>query len=341
MTLDLREFEGADERIELRQALIRTQQQLRRAKAKVEDLVEATQVGAKDAMIALGPVQPVKPPKTDRRKGKAEVALWHLTDWQGTKVTTSYNSQLMRDRIMRFCDVAGEITEIQRTHHPVKRCVIMFGGDMMEGLFNYPAQSWEIDGSLFDQYARVSRLQVDVVRRALSMYEQVEVVGEYGNHGRLGSKRAEIPRADNMDRMVQHLAREMTLDEPRLSWRPPSAEDMQRIEIGNYRALLIHGDEIGRNGYASPMTIVNHVAKWQSGSYPWAFRDCFMGHFHNHCEWALPNGQGALYQTGAPESDNRYAMVGMASSATPSQRLHFVEPVKGRTTGQYKVHLDS
>lgn len=140
--------------------------------------------------------------------------------------------------------------------------------------------------------------------------------------------------------MIQHLAREILDDEKRLIWHESSFEDIQRVEIGNYRALLIHGDEIGRNGYASPMTIVNHVAKWQSGAYAWEFRDCYLGHYHNHCEWALPNGRGAVYQTGAPESDNRYAGVHMAASATPSQRLHFIDPVKGRVTGQFKVFLD-
>jgi hypothetical protein len=28
-------------------------------------------------------------------------------------------------------------------------------------------------------------------------------------------------------------------------------EDIQRVEVGNYRALVIHGDEIGRGGFAS------------------------------------------------------------------------------------------
>jgi hypothetical protein len=38
------------------------------------------------------------------------VALWHLTDWQGSKRTTTYNSQVMRDRVLRFTDKAHKIT---------------------------------------------------------------------------------------------------------------------------------------------------------------------------------------------------------------------------------------
>jgi hypothetical protein len=52
------------------------------------------------------------------------------------------------------------------------------------------------------------------------------------------------------------------------------------------------------------------------------------------------NGQGSVYQTGSTESDNRYAGVLLAASATPSQRLHFIDPDKGRVTAAYKIWLD-
>jgi hypothetical protein len=338
---DLSEFEDLTRAEDLRKALYHTQQKLRKAHARTEDLVAAVHEGAMEAMLSVGPVPPAPAPSVDRRRvSKPEVALWHLTDWQGSKVTASYNSEIMRERVLRFCDKATKLTDVQRADHPIRKCLIMFGGDLIEGLFNFPQQPWEVDAGLFDQYVRAGRLKADVVRRALAIYEEVEIVDEWGNHGRLGSKRAAVPRSDNLDRMVSHLAREQLAGEERLTWGPPSAEDIQRIEIGNYRALLIHGDEVGRNGYASPMTIVNHVAKWQSGSYAWEFRDCYLGHYHNHCEWSLPNGLGAVYQTGSPESDNRYAGIHMAASAIPSQRLHFIDPRRGRVTAQYKVHLD-
>lgn len=356
----LNDMRDASSQAELRQALYRAQESNRKLREKHSQYVIATVEACKDATLSLGPIAPVPAPARDsRRKAKPEVALWHLTDWQGGKITASYNGQVMRERVMRFCEKAVALTEIQRAHHPVRKCMIMFGGDLIEGLFQYPAQAFQVDASLFGQYTRAVRLVIDVVRYALANYDEVEVIGEWGNHGRIGSKRSEVPTPDNFDRMIQWTARELlTLLEPkRLTWEDPAgqlehvdletedgrflAADIQRVQVGNYRALLIHGDEIGRNGHASPMTIVNHVAKWQSGSYPWQFRDCYLGHYHNHCEWALPNGIGAVYQTGAPESDNRYAGVNLAASATPSQRLHFIDPEKGRVTAQFKVFLDA
>jgi hypothetical protein len=321
----------------LRRALERTQKQLREAKQRDEHLVHATLTGAYDAMLSYGPLKPVTAPK--RSKRGTEVALWVLTDWQGAKRTTTYNTEIMNDRVMSFARKAVDITNIQRADHPVTDCHIAFGGDMIEGLFNFPNQVFEIDSTLFEQFVNVSRLMVDVVRYALENYNNVTVTAEWGNHGRLGSKRDAVPRHDNADRMTYELARQILAGEKRLTWHD-CPEDIQRIEIGNYRALLLHGDEVGRNGFASPAAIVNHVTRWQSGSYPWAFRDAYIGHYHTHAEWALPNGLGSVYQTGSTESDNRYAGVNLAASATPSQRLHFIDPDKGRVTAAYKVWLD-
>lgn len=340
---DLSEFEALTESEELRRQLSEAQTKLHKIRSEKSVLVEAVQKGAKDALIALGPAPEVPTPSIDRRKGKPEVALWHLTDWQGTKVTASYNSEVMRERIMRYCDKAGVLTQIQRADHPVKECVILFGGDLAEGLFQFPSQPFEIDGALFSQFAQVARLEASVVRRALALYEKVTVVSEYGNHGRIGSKRAAVPRSDNLDRMIYELARAILSDpeteklHPRLTWED-SEEDIHHFQIGNYAALLIHGDEIGRHGGVSLNTVVNHVKGWKSGAYPKPFLDVYAGHLHSHRDIELPDG-GSYFQTGSPESDNRYARDSMAATSRPTQRLHFIEPKAGRVTAQYKVDL--
>ena len=331
--------EDTEETKALRAALRRAQRAVVEARDRNSQLVEVTQAAAYDAMVALGGVKNVIAPPKDKRKGSEEVALWVMGDWQGSKVTPSYDTEVMFRRVMQFAEKAVTITNIQRSHHPVKNVTIAFTGDMVEGLWNYPTASWEVDSTLFEQYVNVSRLLVDVVRVALANYEHVTIVPEWGNHGRIGSKRDNVVRNDNVDRMCYELARQLLAGEKRLTWQE-CPEDVQRLEIGNYRALVLHGDEVGRNGFASPGALVTHVAKWQSGSYPWQFRDAYIGHYHTHAEFALPNGLGSVYQTGSTESENRYAGVMLASSATPSQRLHFIDPQKGRVTAAYKVWLD-
>lgn len=330
------EVEGEDELYALRESLRRTQAQLKKAKAKSDEIAEAAFNGARAAFLSQ-PRPKLKPyVSAPSGTGRPEHALWHMTDWQGSKKTASYDSGVMHDRVRTFVKRALKITEIQRANHPVKGCHILLGGDMIEGLFNFPTQPFEIDMTLFDQYVTVAKLIAETVRTAARHYDEVHIVPEWGNHGRLGSKRDAVPRSDNADRMCYRLAEEMTRDIPNVTWQPCDG-DIQQLEIGNYRALLIHGDEIGRGGFASPMTIVQHVNRWRSGAWPWKFRDVYIGHYHQHQEWNMANGEGAVYMSGSLESDNRYAREGMASSALPSQRLHFIDPREGMVTAQYKI----
>ena len=330
------EVEQTQRILDLQAALRRAQQLLAKEKDKTDELVRQTFDGARDAMLAEGPLPKVQRSKRDARTKGEEVALWHLTDWQGGKQTTSYNSSVMVERVENYWERAAIITEVQRQDHPVKNCVIMFGGDMVEGLFNFPTQPFEIDSTLFTQYVNVSRLIVRTVQQALSMYEQVEVVSEWGNHGRIGSRRDAVPRSDNTDRMCYELARQLLEGEDRLAW-VDSAEDIQQVEIGSYRALLIHGDEVGRTGFTGRNTFISHANRWKSGAYQWDFRDVYVGHYHTHAEEPLADGTGSIYWTGSTESDNRYAGVMLGGRADPSQRLHFIDPARGRVTATYKV----
>lgn len=345
--LQAEEVEAGAEAYELKEALRRANAKIKRAKVTSESVAEAAFQGAHDAVLAADRPKVTPYRISDaavRRKGKPEWAALHLTDWQGAKHTVSYNSEVMKTRVRAVLANTIKLVEIQRADHPVNDCLVMLGGDMIEGLFNFPTQPYEIDATLFEQFVTVATLLDEVARFLAARFATVRFVAEWGNHGRLGSKRAAVPKADNADRMTYQLAKAMGADLPNVTW-DISEEDIQRIEVGSYRALLIHGDEVGRNGYASPATLVRHVTGWKSGSYridgePWDFRDVYMGHYHSHAQWPLPDGEGNLFQSGSIESDNRYARDNLAVTATPSQRLHFIDPRKGRVTAQYQVWAD-
>lgn len=325
---------------DLQQSLVRTQRQLAKAKDKNELMLGEIYRAMQDAIRAAGVLPKTSAPKLARGKGKEEAALWDMGDWQLSKKTTTYNSQVAQERVMLFCDKAFRITEVQRSDHAVRDCHIIFGGDMLEGLFNFPSQVFEIDQTLFGQFVTTSHLMVKVVKFALAAYRTVTVTAEHGNHGRIGSKRDAVPGSDNMDRMAFEMSRQLLQNEPRLTWID-TPDDIKKLEIGNYRALVCHGDEIGRGGAGSPSTLIRHADRWKSGAFGWDFRDVYFHHWHNHAEYPMANGQGSVFITGSTESDNRYARDGLSASATPSQRLHFIDPDKGRITAQYKVFLDT
>jgi hypothetical protein len=321
----------------LKEANRRLFKQANKLKKNREEYLTTLRNTVEDAFNATEWSPPVKPPRRDtRRAKKEEAAIWHLTDWQGGKKTSSYNMAVMRERVKHFTDKASELTEIMRADHPVKHCTILLGGDMLEGVSIFPGQVWELDGTLFEQVFEVADLISWSVKQALQTYETVEVVGEWGNHGRIGKKGDGIKASDNMDRIVYEIARKSLQNEERLVDFKIWDKFYQHFTIGNYRGLLVHGDEIKSFGGNTPSYgILRKSNAWASGVVP-AFRDVYIGHYHQQMMLQLANG-GAVYMTGSTESDNEYAREFVAAVSAPSQRLNFVDPDKGRVTYETNI----
>lgn len=315
---------------ELRRALQISLKAEHRARSKTTDLVDAVYQAASQALLATPRTKTLQPVK-DLRKGKAEVALVHLTDWQAGKKTVSYDINTLSKRVEQMTSKVLELTNIQRAHHPVRECVVMLGGDMVEGIGIFPGQAFEVEAHLFKQLFEVVRIIENTIRTFAQHFETVTVICEFGNHGRLGRK-GDMPSGDNIDRMSYQIAKRNCQELKNVKWQM-SESWYQIFAIGNYNVLLVHGDEIGAFG-----SILRKVSAWSTGVVE-PFDDCYMGHFHTPTSLTMANG-GRVFVTGSPESHNEYARTFIAAVGKPSQRLHFVDPVKGRVTSEYICWLD-
>ena len=310
--------------------------QLTREKARTAALVDAVMTAAKTSAISQGRGEVVAP-KRDQRKNGAEIALVHTTDWQTGKGTADYSSVVTEARIAKLADKVRSLTSIQRADHPVKECVVLLGGDMIEGVSIFPGQAFEVELTLYDQLFAAARIIESFVLSMLSEFESVSVWDIHGNHGRIGRK-GDIPATDNMDRIAYRIAMDRMVSQRRLTWNHASSWH-QIVEVGAYRALLVHGDQIKSFGGNLPAYgIIRKTSAWKAGVLP-PFRDSYVGHFHTHQDLNLAGG-GMVYMTGSPESANEYAREFIAATGTPSQRLHFIDPRRGRVTAQYRVDLD-
>lgn len=330
------ELDYENQLAELRQALRTAQKAESRAKSKSSAIVEAVYKAANDALLAKTPLK-IKPPKKDTRKGKAEVALIHLTDWQAGKKTVSYGLQTLAERIQLMVDKSLQLTNIQRAHHPVRDCVVLLGGDMVEGIGIFPGQAYEVEAHLFEQLFEVVQIIERTVHELAANFENVKVVCEFGNHGRLGRK-GDMPGGDNIDRMAYRIAMDNCAHLKNVTWQM-SGDWYQIVNIGAYRALLVHGDEINSYGGNVPaFGILRKCNAWATGVVE-DFQDVYMGHFHTPMSLTMANG-GRVFVSGSPESHNEYARVFVAAVGKPSQRLHFIDPEKGRVTAEYTIWLD-
>jgi len=337
MTLK-KEIAEADELEQLREALRRSLANEAKLRRRADDFVEAIYRAAKDAALASRKPKPVPKPRKDRRSDYGEIALIHTTDYQAGKKTTTFNLEVLRERIELFGEKVIQLTEIQRAHHPVREAVLMLGGDMVEGLTVFPGQSFEVEAHLFDQLFEVTSIIESLIRSLADNFEKLSVVCEFGNHGRIGRK-GDLPAADNIDRIAYQIVRENVRD-LKIGWQA-SDNFYQIVKVGAaYRALLFHGDEVNSYGGAIPAYgIIKKVSAWASGVLGETFTDAYCGHFHSVMTLPLPNG-GRVFVTGSPESDNTYAKAFVAATSRPSQRLHFIDSQKPKVTAEYVVWLD-
>lgn len=322
---------------ELRAANQRLQRSLSRAKERQADLVEAVYQAARDAAVSVGRAGVVARPGRDRRRSP-EVALLHLTDWQVGKETESFNTEIAKQRVHTVVRKTVKLAEIQRADHPVPGCVIMLGGDTVENLGIFPGQAYEVDSTAFVQVFEAAGMVESVILTALEGFEWVVVYDVDGNHGRIG-RRGDMPRGDNLDRVVYKIARERLKDQPRLTWKEETGW-YRIVEIGNYRAMLVHGDQIKSFGGNVPAYgVLRKANAWQAGAIPESFQDLWLGHMHQPMQIQMANG-GLVRMTPSIESGSAYAREFMGAHGKPGQRLCFVSPERGIITAEYLLEVE-
>ena len=322
-------------------ALNRALRALDREKRRTQDLVEAVYRAAHDAMSALD-IPAVTVPSRDRRRG-GEVAVAMVSDWQLGKSTPSYGSEVCEQRVNLYAQKVAELAAIQRADHPVKRLHVWLLGDLVEGELIFPGQAHRIDASLFRQVTVDGpRILTGFLRCMLAEFEEVHVTAVDGNHGAIGGPvRRDMHPESNADRMLYQITRDLLEGEKRLTWTltPPSGErNWYALDtIGNYSALLFHGDQI-RGGFAGMpwYGFYKKVLGWRQVIGPFSEVGC--GHWHQPA--TIPLNEVIVRVNGSTESDNTYALENLAAAGRPCQRLHFVHPEHGRTTSEYLVWLD-
>lgn len=315
---------------------------LHEVKHKQADYLSTVEAAATEAIerIELAPVP--RPEKLgSQAKRRSEVAVALLSDLQTGKITPDYNTDVCHQRVMAYAKKVVKLANIQRLHHPVNTCVVPMLGDMVEGVDIFPGQQWLIDSTLYRQvFETTPTILADFLRYLLANFETVRVEAVQGNHGRIGRKGTFGPE-DNSDRMVYRLLQMLLRNESRLTFNMADPEGERAwyrvMEIGKYRAMLIHGDQI-RGSMGFPWYgLGKKVNSWASGGIPEPFGDIMLGHYHQLS--AIPLNKRMAWANGAIESTNTYAAENLAAQSDPSQWLLFISPQDGTVTGSYAVRL--
>lgn len=280
-------------------------------------------------------------PSSKPSRGTPETAVAVFADWQLGKVTATYNSDVLAQRIELYTEKMIEIVNIQREHHNVDNLHVWLLGDIVEGEEIFPGQSHLLDAGLYRQVGIYGpEIMCKFLTEALKNFKHVHVTGVIGNHGAVGGRaRRQHDPETNMDRLLYKIVQLMFKDEPRITFNIPDGRGERSFyavdKIGNYSSLLIHGDQM-----PSPSAFHGYYKKvmgWKDGAIPEQFEDVFMGHYHQQVKVTI--GSGLLRISGSPESSNTYAQEFFSSMSRPCQHLMFVHPENG-VTSEYSIWLD-
>jgi hypothetical protein len=335
--------DGSGEVAALRASNNRLLRQLTEAKSSKDEYVEAVYRAVSDAAAAIDIPSP-RPPQPDPRESAEEVAVAVLSDWQLGKRTPSYDSAICAERIALYADKVISLTEIQRKDHPVKHLRVHILGDIIEGEQIFPGQAHLIDSSLFEQTTETGpTILIGFLTKMLEHFETVHVVAVIGNHGRIG-RRGDFNPQTNGDRMLYRNTQRILEGRPgfeRLTWDIPSIPNERAwyavSRIGNYAALLIHGDQFRGTAGIPWYGLMKKAGGWALGAIDEKFDDVDFGHYHQPTRVTLNNVTARC--SGSPESHNDFAAEQLAAVGRPSQSLRFVHPERGIVTAEYVCWL--
>ena len=315
-----------------------------KVKSKQDEIASAVYSAVKDTIVKQKPAEIDRnffATKTKKNNKNEEVAVAVLADWQLAKVTPDYNSTVCEERIERFAQKVVDVTNVQRADHPINEIHIWCLGDIVEGELIFPGQSFLVDGGLYRQVTVDGpRIMRKFINKMLENFEKVVFVGVIGNHGAIGgrSRRDHDPET-NADRMLYRIIQLMYEDEKRISFQIPDGRGERNWyaidSIGNYKSMLIHGDQFG--SLSTLYGFQKKVYGWKVGAVQEDFTDVYCGHFHTPTKMTFNTVQFRI--SGSPESTNTYAMESLAAIGQPSQPLMFVHPDKGIVTAEYNCWL--
>lgn len=266
-------------------------------------------------------ISPPTAPVT-RQKGREVEVLVQCSDWQVGKWEDGFGVEATKRRVEQLKEsVASIVKRQQDAGYKVRRLIVTFGGDQLEGCYIYAGQN--VSG--LDKTSNTHRITVQIRTVAHMMAEfvafcatlvndiTVEVVG--GNHGRPNGKNDYADPEDNFDVMAAWWASDLTRNTPRIKWN--IHEDWWGgFETMGHYVVMFHGDQ-WRGPFDKLDTLLPN----------WITNGVFAGKpkmvltHHRHNLDAKEIAGVKVFQNGTIDGGSKWYLRSFGRAATPAQRI--------------------
>lgn len=288
----------------------------------------------------ITPPEPIKP-----KNGRSEEALLLFSDAQiGEEIKPEetngfgeYNIGIFKERMDLLIKKMRSIHADQSLAKNIKKLNIFMLGDNVDGIGIYRGQEHHLDALVVEQFLVATEKIAESLIRLLGSFQEIEVTGIIGNHGRMGRK-GEYPMHLNWDYLIYKALERMLINyKDRIKWNIPLSNWTLRNIRGN-EFLLLHGDTIkGWNGipYYGIDRADSRFTKMLSGQGK-IYKYMVLGHHHNPGDVDSANGEKILNGTMVGGSD--FSINQLHTTSRPSQWFFGVDD-KG-ITWRHKILLD-
>lgn len=279
------------------------------------------------------PKAPKIPRKDTRKIQESETCVIHISDTQIGKLTKSFDFSVAASRMKLLANKVEKLVTNRRSSAKVEKCVILIGGDIVEGETIFSHQPWTVDGDLWDQaVTQAPKILSEFIVQMSAFFRDVHISSVPGNHGRPAPKNSSSSPRTNFDMIATVITRLLVakmLPNDRITWDIDHGTFYSITDVEGHNILMVHGDQIsgggGIGGY--PLTgLARKVAGW-SQSIPEKWEAIFLGHFHRPMSGVIQNKM--FFANGTIESDNTFALEVIGESGNPCQRVVFFNKEHG------------
>lgn len=288
---------------------------------------------------------PVAPPPTyspskDKQRTAEDMGLifsdlhiGHEHTMEETGNLSEYNVDIFKKRMENLKNAITDIKELHGKLYKIPKLHIFSLGDIVEGANTAGAWSFVyISTPIFDQVMIGFREIADFIYYMLTLFDEVEFYGLYGNHGRVAPTGAE-KRYNNFDLFCYKYLEIEFRDNPRVKFHVEKSW-WAIHEIKNHKFLLVHGDDV--KGKNPPVTSFLELERKMTGITKQIPNYTLCGHFHNCSEYTTHNGK--VLMNGSFVGADVYSLSNAMPGTSPEQKLFGIHPKVG-ITWTYNVNL--
>lgn len=237
---------AADIMREANEEAVRVWKSRYRTLAKRAGLEERLIETARECIVGL----PLNPPKklilpshvTDREDALVAFADLHtgeVIDRAETLGINEYNSLIMARRIEFVVEKFLSIVRMHRQNARITKAWIPLLGDMVSGTL-HELQKYA-DADMFGQVLTAAKVITQAIYEIAAEFDEVEVIGVPGNHGRMTEKPENKKYHVNYDFLVYQIVAFYLQNQRNVVFRIPKAR-VAVANINNFNWAMTHGD---------------------------------------------------------------------------------------------------